>query len=78
MSWKNNIPGSFGDTDADFAMHFYDEERAKKLLISAIEAGVSKEEYVEAIKTYLIEKNCNKDHIEKQLKKVIDLGSYLG
>ncbi len=77
MSWKENIPRSFGIDDMEFGTHALEQERAAILLISAIEAKVTEEEYVDAIKAYLVEKKCTEDHIEKQLKKVINIGFYL-
>lgn len=76
MTLDNLIRTSYGIEDCLFALHDFDRERALKSLIVAEQEGVGFEEFIEKHREYLKSKNCSKEHIEKQIKKVKKIKSY--
>lgn len=77
MSWKDLIPSCFGAGDKIFAGHPSDSSAASKLLAQAIEEGVGWKEYTETIESWLKNEKCAPEHIQKQMKKVVDVKFYL-
>ena len=70
MAWQDKIPGCFGDQDHKFANHPLDAEQAIRLLLAIKEARVSYKDVVDAIKTYLAGKGCDKKHVSDQIARV--------
>ena len=68
--WKKSIPGSFGMVDLHFASHPLDAKRAKTMMKSALEAGASIDEIMDALVAYMKEKGCGEAHIQTQLGHV--------
>lgn len=77
MNWKEQIRGCFGSRDRIFAGHPNDHQRAQAMLIAAIQEGATKKEMHDAIKDFLTNEGCEKEHIEKQLREVFKVGTYL-
>ena len=77
MDWKDKIPGSFGRVDKKFARHALDSERAAELLVAANKADVGIKEYLTEIENWLKSEGCSGDQIQRELKEVKDIGSYL-
>ena len=76
MSFKNKIPGCFGSTDKIFAGHSNDAERAKDMLIDALNETQSWSEVESAIRDYLVKEGCSQKHIDEQIKKARDTTRY--
>jgi len=53
MAWQHLIPGCFGDQDANFALHPYDEDRAKEAIKQAKAAGASCDDFEGEMLEYL-------------------------
>jgi hypothetical protein len=70
MSFKDKIPGCFGPTDKVFGSHYYDTQRAKDMLIEALQETEKWSEVESAIKDYLVQEGCSNEHIIEQMKKV--------
>lgn len=77
MDWKDKIPGSFGAVDKKFAGHALDCERAVELLEAANKADVGLKEYLTEIENWLKSEGCRDNHIQREMKKVKDIGRYL-
>lgn len=75
MNWTDQIPGSFGAADLIFASHQLDKERAKKMLIAAIEAEVTMDEITSAVLEYLNRMGCGRAHIEEQIERIKNLST---
>ncbi len=76
MDWKDRIPGSFGSEDKKFASHYYDCERAVKLLEEANKANVGLKEYLTEIENWLRSKGCDDEHIHQEIENVKNIASY--
>lgn len=76
MSWKEKIPGAFGVEDKKFARHANDIEDAVDMINSAWREGVGFKEYIDEIRSWLNSQGCKKEHIEKEMKRVVDISSY--
>ncbi len=76
-SWKNKIPGAFGETDKIFANHPRDIDRAVELIAAANAQGVGFNEFCTTINDWL-QHNCNLGpaFIDEQMERVRDLKSY--
>ena len=70
MSFKKMIAGCFGSADKIFAGHHNEVERAKDMLIEALQETDSWGEYENAIKSYLEKEDCTTEHINEQMKRV--------
>ena len=70
MSWKDRIPGCFGEVDQIFAGHPKDAERAAELLLAAKQEQASLEEIEKAIRVHLAEKGAGSEHADEQISKV--------
>ena len=75
-SWKDQIPGAFGIVDKKFAGHPLDVQRARKLLVAAIEAGASYTDYTTAIRQWLVAQGCSGTFMNAQMRRVRNVGSY--
>ena len=76
MSFKNKIPGCFGAADKIFAGHYNDTDRAKDMLIEALQETQSWEEFENSIRDYLQKEGCSQKHIDEQIERVKNLRSY--
>jgi hypothetical protein len=76
MPFREKIPGCFGSMDKKFAGHALDVDRAKTMLIEALQETQSLAEFENAIKNYLVQEGCKPGHIAEQMTKVRDIGSY--
>jgi hypothetical protein len=70
MSYQDKIPGCFGSVDKIFAGHPADTERAKEMLVEALQEISSWSEVENAIKEYLGKENCTQDHIKEQIARI--------
>jgi hypothetical protein len=77
MSWKVLIPGTFGIKDNRFARHANDAERASELLMAAINAKVSSQDYFNGIEDWMRAKGCSAQHISEEMLRIKDVKSYL-
>ena len=76
MSFKEKIPGCFGSVDKIFARHYNDTDRAKDMLIEALQETKSWGEFENSIRDYLSKEKCPKKHIDEQIERVKDTRSY--
>lgn len=76
MSFKDKIAGCFGSADKIFSGHYFDTQRAKDMLIEALQETESWSEFEGAIRDYLTKQGCTDEHISKQMKKIKDTQSY--
>ena len=70
MSWKEGIPGCFGDLDGIFCSHPKDRKRAEKLLEELLEKRVTKNKWQEEVRKWLESKNYHIEHINEQVIRV--------
>lgn len=75
-NWKDQIPGAFGAVDKKFAGHPLDVQRARKLLVAALEAGVSYADYTSAIRQWLVVQRCSGAFVNAQMRRVRNVGYY--
>jgi len=76
MSFKEKIPGCFGSADKKFAGHYNDVDRAKNMLIEALQETQSWKEFENAIREYLSKEKCSTKHIDEQIERVRETRSY--
>ena len=76
MSFKDKIPGCFGSSDKIFAGHSCDVDRAKSMLIDALQETQSWNEFENAIREYLVTEGCSLKHIEEQVERAKDTCRY--
>ncbi len=69
-TWQEQIPGSFAGMTAPFAMHPNDEKRARAMMDTMQEQGVSWSEAETAIRDYLTAQNVTQDEMRKQMQRV--------
>ena len=74
MSWKEKVRGGFGEADVIFAGHPLDEDRAKKAIKAAKDAGASRDEFEKEL-VWHVYKNVQaadylKEHLDKTVKKL--------
>jgi hypothetical protein len=67
-TWRDRLPGCFGNADLKFALHPVDERRAKKMIRDARKSGASSEEILSAIRDYLASKGARQEHIDEQME----------
>ena len=72
MSWKEKIPGCFGNDDLIFGGHPDEIEIAKEMFKKALDYNVELDDIVNECRDYLISKNATKKHINEQEKIVRD------
>jgi hypothetical protein len=70
MSWKEAIPGCFGDLDRIFLSHPIDKKRAENLLEELFENAVTKNELQDATRKWLESEKCHIEQINEQVIKV--------
>jgi len=70
MGWKQQIPGTFGSKDLEFAGHPCDVQGALDLLKKCYESGVSLQDVLVAVDEFLRSKEAPAHHINKQCAKV--------
>ena len=81
-NWTEQIAGCFSAEDRTFASHDCEIQRAKKMLIAALQQGVGYKEYCNAIKDWLHGQLVNtnpkvaKERLKSEMKKVRKLSSY--
>lgn len=81
-NWEKQIAGCFGVEDRKFASQYCDIERAKEMLIAALQQGVGYKEYCNAIKDWLrgqlvnVNPKVAKERLKSEMKKVRKLSSY--
>ena len=81
-NWEECIAGCFTVGDCKFASHDCDIQRAKEMLITALQQGVRYNEFCEAIKDWLRGQLVNansqvaKERLEEEMKKVRKLATY--
>lgn len=76
MAVKNLIAGTYGSIDHIFAGHPADIGRAAVLIVEAINEDLGLEDYIQLHKDYLKSKGCSTAHIDEQIERVKDIGSY--
>jgi hypothetical protein len=76
MSFKNKIPGCFGSADKRFAGHSCEVDRAKDMLIEALQETQSWGEVEGAIREYLSGQGCSQEHIDEQIERVKETRRY--
>ncbi len=69
-TWQEQIPGCFAGMTAPFAMHPNDEKRARAMMETMQEQGVSWSEAEAAIRDYLTAQNITQDEMRKQMQRV--------
>ena len=69
-TWQEQIPGCFAGMTAPFAMHPNDEKRARGMMETMQEQGVSWSEAGAAIRDYLTAQNVTQDEMRKQMQRV--------
>lgn len=69
-TWQEQIPGCFAGMTAPFAMHSNDEKRARAMMDTMQEQGVSWSEAEAAIRDYLTAQNVTQDEMRKQMQRV--------
>ena len=67
MSWKDKIPGCFGDNDGLFAAHPMDERRAIEALLAAKTELVSFDDLLAGFRAHLGKITSNEEHIHEQM-----------
>lgn len=81
-NWEEQIAGCFSVEDRKFASQYCDIQRAKEMLIEALQQGVGYKEYCTAIKDWLRGQLVNanpkvaKERLKSEMKKVRKLSSY--
>jgi hypothetical protein len=81
-NWENQIAGCFSVVDCKFASQYYDVERAREMLIAALQQGVGYKEFCKAIRKWLRDQLATansqvaKDRLKIEMKKVRKLASY--
>lgn len=81
-NWEEQIAGCFSVEDRKFASQYCDIQRAKEMLIAALQQGVGYKEYCTAIKDWLRGQLVNanpkvaKERLKSEMKKVRKLSSY--
>ncbi len=76
MSYKEMIPGSFGSVDKIFSGQHNDTNRAKDMLIKALQETDSWSEFEKSIRDYLFSEGCTPSHIEEQMQRVLNTRNY--
>jgi hypothetical protein len=69
-SWREQLPGAFAFQAAPFAGHPLDEQRAVAMLHSALRAGATDDEIIEAATTYLISQKVSSEEIDRQIERI--------
>ncbi|WP_436399592.1 hypothetical protein [Roseobacter sp. S98] len=69
-TWQEQIPGCFAGMTAPFAMHPKDEKRARAMMDTMQEHGVSWSEAEAAIRDYLTAQSVTQDEMRKQMQRV--------
>lgn len=69
-TWQEQIPGCFAGMTAPFAVHPNDEKRARAMMETMQEQGVSWSEAEAAIRDYLTAQNITQDEMHKQMQRV--------
>lgn len=69
-SWREQLPGAFAFRIAPFAGHPLDEQRAVEMFHAALREGATEEEIIAAAVTYLKERKCPKDEIDRQVARI--------
>ena len=72
MSWKTQVPGTFGSMDLIFCSHPLDTDRALELLKECYKANISLSDVVKEVEKFLSSKGAGKDHITDQTDQVKD------
>lgn len=75
-SWKDQIPGTLGAMDKMFAGYPLDVQRARKLLVAAIEAVASYADYTTAIRQWLVAQGCSGAFVNAQMRRVRNVRYY--
>ena len=81
-NWEEQIAGCFSVAGCQFASQDRDIQRAKEMLIAALQQGVGYKEYCTAIKDWLRGQLVNanpkvaKERLKSEMKKVRKLSSY--
>ena len=73
MNWKQLIPGCFGAQDLKWGSHALDEQRARRMLKDAIDAGATMAEIIAEAQAFLQGKGAQTQHIQDQLDKIRNL-----
>ena len=69
MAWDQELPGCFGETGLEFAIHPNDEDRAFGWLTSLRERHIGLAEAKKQISEYLQSRRASETHIARQLEK---------
>ena len=81
-NWEKQIAGCFSVEDRKFVSQYCDIQRAKEMLIAALQQGVGYKEYCTAIKDWLrgqlvnVNPKVAKERLKSEMKKVRKLSSY--
>ena len=75
--WKTLLPACFGAVDCKFALHPYDRQNARELLVAAGRAGVTWKELEQAARQFLTDRQVSEAHLEEQIALMRDARSYL-
>lgn len=70
MSFREQIPGTFGTADLKFALHPLDGERAIELLKACYMENVPLQDLLMAIEDFLRKKSVGAQHIKEQITTV--------
>lgn len=71
-TWQEQLPGCFAGMTAPFAMHPNDEKRARAMMDTMQEQGVSWSEAEAAVRDYLTAQNVNQGEMHKQMQRVAE------
>ena len=69
-NWQSLIPGCFAGMDAPFGVHYYDHQRAIKMMNFAFCQGARMTDITEEAKQYLKKNGCDEERIEYQLNLI--------
>lgn len=70
MSYKDRIPGCFGDGNLKFGSHELDLQRGVELLAECIRTNVCLRDLKAAVSDFLTDKGAGPEHIKSQLARV--------
>jgi hypothetical protein len=73
VNWKQQISGCFGTLDLKWGSHPLDQQRARRMLKDAIDAGATMTDIIAEAQAFLHGKGAQTQHIQVQLDKIRNL-----
>ena len=70
QDWRHYLAGGFAFTDAPFASHPLDQQRARKMFFAALREGATIDDIKVAAKEYLDDRSWNPSAILEEIKRV--------